>query len=69
MTYEQGFADGERQAFEDARKGIVRQAADPSDAYGRGFFDGYTPRSSSWRVYRRDDWLKRMERAFEMVAQ
>lgn len=69
MTYEQGFADGERAAFDDARRGIVRNAADPTDAYTRGFHDGYTPRTATWRVYRREDWLKKMQTAFEMVAQ
>ena len=67
MTYEQGFSEGERQAWDDARRGIVRTAAEPTDAWSRGFADGYTPRSATWRVNRRADWLKTMEQAFEVV--
>jgi hypothetical protein len=50
MTYEQGFAAGERAAFFDARNGHLRRVmSNPVDAYDRGYTDGYTPRSPTWQ--------------------
>jgi len=48
MTYEQGFSDGERAAFSDRKTGFQRSIPETDGEYWRGFFDGYTPRSSTW---------------------
>ena len=57
MTYEQGFAAGERAAFFDRRNGSLRRVmSHPVDAYDRGYTDGYTPRSLQWqRLTRQPD--------------
>ena len=50
MSYESGFARGERDAFADRRAGVVREL--PADAFvsaeQRGYLDGYLPRSATW---------------------
>jgi hypothetical protein len=48
--YEQGFSDGERQAFED-RLCPEPQRPRPricNETYVRGYIDGYTPRNPDW---------------------
>lgn len=47
--YEQGFDAGERLAFEHGKKGIrTAIGPEPRTEYGRGFWDGYVPRSLKW---------------------
>jgi hypothetical protein len=49
--YEIGFADGERKAFDDKRAGILRfKPQGDLHERGRGFWDGYTPRSQAWAL-------------------
>ena len=47
--YQRGFIDGEAQCFKD-RRCLVRRELPPkaSSEYGRGYLDGYTPRSLAW---------------------
>lgn len=48
--YEKGFAQGEADAFSHAQRGIVQPARPPATtAHERGYQDGYTPRSATWR--------------------
>lgn len=49
MTYEAGFAHGERDAFLD-RRGRAQEVrvSLPGREYRRGYVDGYTPRSATW---------------------
>jgi hypothetical protein len=49
-AYEAGFDAGERTAFADRKHGRVRCRPDGAqDQRERGFWDGYEPRSGSWR--------------------
>lgn len=52
MTYEQGFAQGEHDAFRDRHCGLPLESMPPpmSEA-ARGYEDGYVPRAATW-------WLK-----------
>jgi hypothetical protein len=52
MTYEQGFAQGELDAFRDRQGGYMpdRLIPAPETAFQRGYLDGYTPRSPTWWV-------------------
>ena len=51
MTYEAGFSDGERQAFKDRRNHVTRSLPDDvRTPYGRGYRDGYMPRSLVWKL-------------------
>jgi hypothetical protein len=51
MTYEQGFADGEHQAFKDKREHIRRSRPKfQQGPYERGWWDGYTPRDQAWSL-------------------
>jgi hypothetical protein len=59
MTYEQAFAQGERDAYRDRQCGIpLERFAPPSTEAAQGYEDGYTPRSPLW-------WapVRRQERA------
>jgi len=50
MTYEAGFAQGESDAYEDRANG-VKSASPPAalnSPYQRGYWDAYTPRTSTW---------------------
>lgn len=48
-TYAGGFAQGERDAFTDRRKGVVRELReDPATEEERGYWDAYSPRSATW---------------------
>lgn len=50
--YEQGFSEGEKQAFED-RKWRRPERIKPEgelQGYARGWWDGYLPRSSQWGI-------------------
>jgi hypothetical protein len=64
-AYEAGFDWGQRTAFADRRKGIVRCRPDGAlDQRERGFWDGYEPRSESWRMSKVPDtawWLEKEE--------
>jgi hypothetical protein len=54
MTYEQGFAQGERDAFTDRRAGLALERMPPPTSEGaRGYEDGYTPRSATWWTTKR----------------
>lgn len=54
MSYEAGFAAGERDAFHDRRAGQVReQTAPASTAEERGYWAGYVPRSATWGALQR----------------
>lgn len=47
--YAQGFGAGERAAFRDRRIGRTRvRPVQFRDTYERAWWDGYTPRSSTW---------------------
>ena len=49
MTYEQGFAAGEKDAFNDREDGLSHNATLPRRSeYERGYADGYTPRNPAW---------------------
>jgi hypothetical protein len=50
--YERGFDAGERRAFSDRRDGAPMRGAPAqiTDAYWRGWWDGYTPRSVTWAL-------------------
>lgn len=49
MTYEQAFAQGERDAYRDRQSGIpLEKFAPPSSEAARGYEEGYTPRSATW---------------------
>lgn len=49
MTYEQGFATGEKDAFDDRADGLSHPATLPRRSeYERGYADGYTPRNPTW---------------------
>lgn len=49
MSYEGGFAQGERDAFFDRKAGQVREMReDPRTAEERGYWDAYSPRSATW---------------------
>ena len=49
--YEEGFSDGERQAFNDRRDHIMRAHPRVGDnEYMRGWHDGYSPRSVTWAL-------------------
>jgi hypothetical protein len=48
--YERGFADGERQSFKDRANRVRRSLPEVKTEYGRGWIDGYTPRSLTWAV-------------------
>lgn len=49
--YEIGFADGERVRCEDKKTGRFRVRPHGSmHERGRGFWDGYTPRSQTWAL-------------------
>lgn len=51
MTYEQGFAQGEADAFHDRRAGLpLERFPPPQSEAARGYEDGYTPRSPGWWV-------------------
>lgn len=57
MTYEAGFAAGERAAWIDRRDGTVTEC--PPSMHGdflRGWRDGYTPRSATWAVRKTAPW-------------
>ena len=48
-TYESGFAQGERDAYFDRRRGLVREQTHPAaSADEKGYWDAYTPRSATW---------------------
>jgi hypothetical protein len=48
-TYAGGFAQGERDAFHDRRKGVVRELRnDPATEEERGYWDAYSPRTATW---------------------
>jgi hypothetical protein len=64
--YAAGFADGEAQAWKD-RKNLIRRDR-PEQMRGefqRGWWDGYTPRSVTWRlrVEPQPWWQERVEEA------
>ena len=65
MTYEAGFSDGERQAFKDRRNRVRRTLPDDDRTpYGRGYRDGYMPRSLAWNlreVAPKAWWMEREE--------
>lgn len=47
-TYAGGFAQGERDAFKDRRRNVVRELrADPETEEERGYWDAYSPRSAT----------------------
>jgi hypothetical protein len=49
--YQRGFADGEKQSREDRLAGTLCDVSEqiPLDSeYGRGYLDGYTPRTWAW---------------------
>lgn len=49
MTYEQGFAAGETQAWIDRQEGkLERYAPEPENEWERGFWDAYIPRTAKW---------------------
>jgi hypothetical protein len=49
--YVQGFDAGERAAFNDRRKNIVRIRPERlARDYDRGWWDGYEPRTEGWRL-------------------
>jgi hypothetical protein len=49
--YELGFASGEHASFRDRRNNIVRVRPERiSREYDRGWWDGYEPRSETWRL-------------------
>ena len=51
MTYEQGFAQGERDAYRDRQMGLkLERMPPPQSEAARGYEDGYTPRSATWWV-------------------
>lgn len=48
-TYAGGFAQGERDAFHDRRKGQIREMHEhPATEEERGYWDAYSPRSPTW---------------------
>lgn len=48
-TYAGGFAQGERDAFFDRRKNVVRELRnDPATEEELGYWDAYSPRSATW---------------------
>ena len=49
MTYEQGFAQGEIDAYRDRKTGVPREdIGEPRNEWQRGYRDGYTPRRADW---------------------
>ncbi len=49
MTYEQGFARGEADAYRDRMMGLpLERFAAPTTEAARGYEDGYMPRSVTW---------------------
>ena len=54
--YRIGFAKGEEMAAKDRKSGATRPMPDASTPYGRGYVDGYTPRSSAWPVFRSPEY-------------
>jgi hypothetical protein len=48
--YESGFDAGERTAFADRKKGRIRCRPPTNSERQRGFWDGYEPRSETWRM-------------------
>ena len=49
MSYDAGFAQGERDAFHDRRAGQVREQTEPATtAEAIGYWAGYVPRSATW---------------------
>lgn len=49
--YEKAFAEGERASWRDRQAGQLREKPnEPIGAYGVGWWDGYTPRTSAWAV-------------------
>lgn len=56
MSYEIGFASGERAAYFDKRNEFTRELPEPVTPEARGFVDGYRPRSAAWvHVTRKHD--------------
>lgn len=49
-SYEAGFAQGERDAYSDRTGGTKSEAPPPvpQSPYQRGYWDAYTPRTSTW---------------------
>lgn len=48
--YELGFDQGERDAFKDRLRGeLQRRPPGVPDAFHRGYWDAYEPRSREWR--------------------
>lgn len=55
MTYEQGFAQGEADAYRDRQAGVRTDwFGEPSNEFQRGYRDGYVPQSATW-------WLRAKE--------
>ncbi len=51
MTYEQGFMQGEADAFRDRRMGLkLERFPAPQSEAARGYEDGYTPRTATWWI-------------------
>ena len=49
--YQAGFAAGERDAYCDRRAGKPKlMPPDVRGHYAAGYWDGYTPRTESWRI-------------------
>lgn len=50
MTYESGFAQGERDAYTDRAAGAKSEAPPTGrlNPYQRGYWDAYTPRTATW---------------------
>ncbi len=48
MTYEQWFAQGERDSYTDRARGITPRVETPDSTEGRGYWDGYTARNPAW---------------------
>lgn len=49
-TWELGFADGERAAWDDRRNGRRRELPNDDSGYSRGFRAAYQPRSAAWSM-------------------
>ena len=54
MTYEQGFEQGQQDAYRERKAGLpMRDFEKPRNAVQRGYLDGYTPQSVTWWVVAR----------------
>ena len=61
--YEQAFHEGEEASYRDRMAGRQRlKPAGELSPYARAFFDGYTPRTTTWRQPKKPQWWQEPDR-------